>query len=450
MGAGGVMKTVADTQPKATRMEITGKTYWYVKKFLAHKIAYEPGVKGRGQTQVVVLENRQRNSLNDLARAVSVEEDALRNLNKWAKSGTIPDDRMYVVLLPVESATTTLAAVQELPTVKSENAGVASVVSVPAQKPASGKINGIHTVQAIAGDNAARLAARASVDLADFLKWNDINLRHPIVAGQFYFLGRKRGRGSEAFHKVSPGETLWSISQRYGVQVKSIRRYNRLEGAIVPAPGTMLYLASKRPKTDKVAAQVENAVEVSGSEMFDWSVKTTTSGTETVKAESVILPKEAPITSEEAPVKHVDSLKILQTEKTEATLEDTAPVIQVVIPASKEHTVKAGETLYAIANMYGMGVMDLVKLNDLNLQEGIHPGQILKLSEENVVTTVQDSESTIRVGDNREIFHQVKTSDTLYSIARQYSVTIKEIMEWNGKKDFSLSVGEKLKILRGQ
>jgi membrane-bound lytic murein transglycosylase D len=46
--------------------------------------------------------------------------------------------------------------------------------------------------------------------------------------------------------------------------------------------------------------------------------------------------------------------------------------------------------------------------------------------------------------------HEVKTSDTLYSIARQYNVTIKEIMEWNEKKDFSLIVGEKLKILRTQ
>jgi membrane-bound lytic murein transglycosylase D len=31
-------------------------------------------------------------------------------------------------------------------------------------------------------------------------------------------------------------------------------------------------------------------------------------------------------------------------------------------------------------------------------------------------------------------------------VARQYGVTIQEIMEWNGKRDFSLSVGEKLKV----
>jgi membrane-bound lytic murein transglycosylase D len=450
MGAGGVMKSVKDTQPKATRMEITSKTYWYVKKFLAHKIAFEPGVKGLGQTQVVLFENRQRNSLNELARSMSVEEDAIRELNKWAKSGLIPSDRTYVVLLPVEKANATLAVAQEVTAVKSENAGVASVVSVPAKQPASGKVNGIHTVRAQAGDNAARLAARASVDLADFLKWNDISLREPIIEGQVYFLGRKRSRGSEAFHKVLRGETLWVISQRYGVQIKNIKKYNRMEETITPAPGTMLYLASKRPKADKVTAPVENAVEVSSSETFDWSVKTTTSAADRVKTDSQIPQIETPILAEETQVKPVDSLKILQTDKTEATLEDTTPVIAVVIPSNKEHIVKAGETLYAIANLYKVRVMDLVELNDLNLQEGIRPGQVLKLSEGDTTTIVRETENSAPVPDTREVLHEVKTSDTLYSIARQYSVTIKEIMEWNGKKDFSLSVGEKLKIMRAQ
>jgi len=44
------------------------------------------------------------------------------------------------------------------------------------------------------------------------------------------------------------------------------------------------------------------------------------------------------------------------------------------------------------------------------------------------------------------ITHEVKASDTLYSVARQYGVTIKDIMDWNHKKDFSLSQGEKLEI----
>jgi membrane-bound lytic murein transglycosylase D len=40
----------------------------------------------------------------------------------------------------------------------------------------------------------------------------------------------------------------------------------------------------------------------------------------------------------------------------------------------------------------------------------------------------------------------VKSTDTLYSVARKYNVTIKELMEWNNKKDFTLAVGEKLTV----
>src|SRR5690606_20601455 len=102
MGAGGVMKSVKDTQAGASRMEITGKTYWYVKKFLAHMIAYEGGVKGTPAQQVVVFENKGVNTLRHLARETQVDLDELKALNKWTKSGDIPGDKTYVVLLPVE------------------------------------------------------------------------------------------------------------------------------------------------------------------------------------------------------------------------------------------------------------------------------------------------------------------------------------------------------------
>ncbi|MFY8036357.1 MAG: LysM peptidoglycan-binding domain-containing protein, partial [Cyclobacteriaceae bacterium] len=45
-----------------------------------------------------------------------------------------------------------------------------------------------------------------------------------------------------------------------------------------------------------------------------------------------------------------------------------------------------------------------------------------------------------------ETYHTVKETDTLYAIARQYGVTIKEIMNWNDKKELTVKEGEKLKI----
>jgi membrane-bound lytic murein transglycosylase D len=144
-----------------------------------------------------------------------------------------------------------------------------------------------------------------------------------------------------------------------------------------------------------------------------------------------------------------DSVKILQTNKTETTLEDSQDET-LPIPLDKRHVVKAGETLYGIARLYDLKVMDIVSLNDLNLQQGIKPGQVLRLSADDQSVAEEAIARSPGNVPSGEFFHMVKHSDTLYSIARQYNVTIKQIMEWNEKKDFSLSVGEKLRIFRGQ
>src|SRR5690606_10628915 len=115
---------------------------------------------------------------------------------------------------------------------------------------------------------------RAGVDLPKFLAWNDLQRNDAIVPGKIYYLSKKRLKGSETFHMVSQGETLWEISQKYGLQLKRLKRYNRIERDLDPAPGTMLYLASRRPKEDAVLASVQNPVEVDKSQTFNWAVTT--------------------------------------------------------------------------------------------------------------------------------------------------------------------------------
>src|SRR5688572_4406425 len=52
MGAGGVKRMVGDDLDGSRTMEITAETYWYVKKYLAHKVAFEDAVKGEGQVRI--------------------------------------------------------------------------------------------------------------------------------------------------------------------------------------------------------------------------------------------------------------------------------------------------------------------------------------------------------------------------------------------------------------
>ncbi len=469
MGAGGVMRSVSDTQAGASHMEITSKTYWYVKKFLAHKIAYEPSVAGKGQVDLVAYPNSQGKSLKQIAKEVGVDEAQLVAYNKWTKTGDVPDDRTYIVAVPVVNASTVsipVFASNENKTVKP--APTSPAVRVQAEKK---RINGVLAIKAGEGENAAALAQRADVNLAKFLKWNDMSSGQTIKAGQYYFLGKKRGRATENFHRVREGEDLWQISQQYGVQLKRLQRFNRIGGATTVATGQTIFLASMRPQSDGLSTSAQTTVAVDNSETFNWTASTDSPPVR----DTVVIPETTDVQSSavseslgavataEVATDETDVNKKTEVQPNEAVAADTPVVedqpvetIEVVtepqqlpepLPTAKktEHVVQAKETLYSIAKLYNVGVMDLVEWNKLDLQQGLKIGQILKLSGAEPAAEVPTARAA-----SKEVLHEVRSSDTLYSIARQYGVTIKELMDWNEKKDFSLAVGEKLRIQQRQ
>lgn len=466
MGAGGVMRSVKDSKSGTQHMEINSNTYWYVKKYLAHKVAFEDAVKGAGLIQVIAYENQNQKTLADLAKEVAVDEAALKTYNKWAKSGRIPDDRKYAVVIPVNgeqpvNVPQEVIASNRVPLSDSKT-GEARPSASASKKLEKKKINGILIVHAEEGDNPTKIAARAGVDLSMFLKWNDLSISDRTPTGQHYLLGKKRSRADQAYHRVETGETLWSISQLYGVQMKRLRRYNKIESDADLKPGMTLWLNATKPKNSEKVVAPTNVLEINKNETFAWTedapptpmVQASAPVIDSMKTEigvQATVPEAIADTTASKPTipavpsqEAADSSKILQPPVENILKVDSvaAPSIEVVVPEKKdEHVVQPKETLYGIAKQYNVGVMDLVKWNNLNLQEGIKPGQVLKLSDAQPVGT---PELPVTVAAPAE--HEVKPTDTLYSIARKYNVTIQELMEWNNKKNFSLTVGEKLKV----
>jgi membrane-bound lytic murein transglycosylase D len=463
MGAGGVMQSVKETQSGATHMEITSKTYWYVKKYLAHKIAYEDAVKGKGQIELLIYENKNRKTLADLSKEIAVDEAKLSDYNKWARKGHIPDDKTYFVFIPVAgevpanlSGIASASTAQLRETSKSKEAKLSSVSA------GAKKINGIITIIALQGDTPTKLAARAGVDISEFLKWNDISISDKTPTGQVYLLGKKRGRSTEAYHKVTEGETLWSVSQQYGVQQKKLRRFNRMKTDDL-VPGTTLWLASMKPRdSEEPVVASKDVAQINNQETFDWNIEPATPKAvvpPVVTGEMItvepINPADSSIVEQNEPVAlqkdtvtqrtSSDSAKTLQavpSVKIAASDTTKSIIVEPVVLKKESHIVQAGETLYAISKTYNVGVMELVRLNGLDLQKGIKPGQVIKLIEPE--TPEKRRETSVPT----TIFHVVQPSDTLYSVARKYGVTIKDLMDWNEKKDFSLSEGEKLRVLQ--
>lgn len=98
---------------------------------------------------------------------------------------------------------------------------------------------------------------------------------------------------------------------------------------------------------------------------------------------------------------------------------------------SSIYTVKKGDSLYAIANKYGMTVDELKKLNNLT-SNTLSIGQKLKIES----VEPQPNETT----------HTIKAGDTLYSIARTYGTTVDAIKRTNNMTSNNLTIGRVLII----
>jgi len=97
------------------------------------------------------------------------------------------------------------------------------------------------------------------------------------------------------------------------------------------------------------------------------------------------------------------------------------------------HEVEAGETLFSLSRRYGVDTEAIKSANSVSVSS-LAIGQ-------RILIPVKISEST-----TKEVYHIVKPSETLFSISRQYDVTVDDLVKWNNLSDNSISIGEKLKV----
>ncbi|MCX8491176.1 MAG: LysM peptidoglycan-binding domain-containing protein, partial [Cyclobacteriaceae bacterium] len=315
------------------------------------KVAFENAVEGSPQITAAAIELKTKKSLAEVAKEVNVEESVLREYNKWALTGIIPDDRAYFVVVPNG--------------VMNETMSLASIVASKAKSKAPRKeqhnreikfINGLRAIKALEGESLAGLISQADISLARFLKFNEMQINQSIESGAFYFMERKKTSSIILQHKVKIGDDLWSISQQYGVQLKKLKKWNK-DYNRSSSVGSIVWLTSKR--------QVEQAMP----KLPD------------VPKEQIALLEQGSFNWEITPTSHSlhlnDSAEIQITQQKDVTQNAPKSVneSQLVI----EHFVKKGETLYSLAKSYGLSVIDIAKWNSLSINETLAIGQKILL-----------------------------------------------------------------------
>ncbi len=123
-----------------------------------------------------------------------------------------------------------------------------------------------------------------------------------------------------------------------------------------------------------------------------------------------------------------------------AAYRELTALQQQLLPTDRFiHRVRSGESLWLIARRYGVGVVDLQRMNGLGASTMIRPGQRL------VIETDRAPEPPALV-DGKYI---VRQGDSLWQISRRQKVDLDALMRWNGLSSNSvLRPGQELVIRR--
>jgi len=261
-------------------------------------------------------------------------------------------------------------------------------------------------------------------------------------------------------HKVKSGENLALISEKYGVTVADIKKWNHLKSTAIAA-GKRLSIHTEQQVVAYVKKEVKPTVDNKVDKVAAAEVKNVPGDSpkdyyEVQKGDNLFtIAKKFNVTIEE--LKSWNSLNdtniqlgsklTLNQKPTETTTIDTANT------ASKklEYVVLKGDNLGAIARKYQVSVADLKLWNQLE-NNALKVGQTLLIASSEVQQTETNkhnqTEQVAQTQAREKVkLYYVKRGDSLFSISKKYpGVTISDLKKWNGIKGESLTPGMKLRI----
>lgn len=199
---------------------------------------------------------------------------------------------------------------------------------------------------------------------------------------------------------VKEGDTLYGISGQFGVPIQDIKDVNNLTSNSV-AKGDAL----KIPTTETTIIYIVRR----GDSLYSIAQKYNTTVAELININDL---KSANLTIGQ-------ELRIpIKTESNYIT-----------------YTVVKGDDLYSIANKYNTTVNEVKKLNNLSTNL-LSIGQKLKIPIKNMAPIPEVDYMT----------YIVQSGDSLYKIAKEFNMTVNELMEINNLKNTNLTIGQLLKV----
>ncbi|MDR9365472.1 MAG: LysM peptidoglycan-binding domain-containing protein [Balneolaceae bacterium] len=248
---------------------------------------------------------------------------------------------------------------------------------------------------------------------------------------------------SQQEHTVQQGETLFSISQQYGVTVGELREWNNLQSnelqlgqVLIVAPHTNEDRILHEVQAGESLFGISQLYNVTIAEIQEWNNLENTNleaGTDLI-----IYPQEE--RTEEQP--SIDDLEDMDEEERTSIVERYSESAA----ESETYTVKSGDTLYGIARQHDMTITELRQIN--NLQD-----DMLRVGQRITVKKIQTAPSVAEGAENstpqgKFATYRVQSNENTQRVLDKFNMTRNEFEALNPGMDAgNISPGQQITVL---
>ena len=253
----------------------------------------------------------------------------------------------------------------------------------------SGQGGNYYTVKS--GDSLWSIANKYNTTVNELKSLNNLS-SNILQVGQILVLpSSTNDDNSGNTYTVKLGDSLWSIANKYNTTVNELKSLNNLSSDVLQI-GQVLSVPSN-------SVSVGNTYTVKSGDSL-WSIANKYNTT----------------------VSNLKSLNNLSSDVLQIGQVLNVPSNSVSM--GNTYTVKSGDSLWNVANRYGISVAELKSLNNLS-SDVLQIGQVLNVPSSNNV-------------------YIVKSGDSLWSIANRYGTSVSELKSLNNLSSNSLTIGQEL------
>jgi membrane-bound lytic murein transglycosylase D len=516
MGVEGASDKINPEWSFASEVKFDENTDPYLIKALAHRIAFEHRLNRLKDSPKKFVEYATKGkSLAEIAVELTTDITELRKYNPWLYAPNIPEDKPYnvLVLSRIEDVEEITNKIQKRVDANKVDVGFPqlkriTMVSTSPDDPVYYEINGKKGILAQSGEEVAQLSAKAKMKIGKFLSYNDMTDKDLTKEGSIYYLEKKSKKAATQFHTVHGEQTLWDVSQIYGVGLKYLLKYNRMKNSERLQPGRVIWLQKTRPKNEPIEV-IKEAIEEEDklpiredytkkeevvfnappvikekTEVLEKPKEIVKETPKEIKTETLIdspkteVSKTSEIVKTEKPIGDTksDGLKInddlfvpKNTSVTKPPIVTTTETKSTTKVVNTKHMVKPGETMFSIAKRYNLTVEDLRKMNNMSSTASLKANQLLTIGTSTIVTKDEGIAKTPAkkpisdepIGEEELVkpkpivkepvttkpqTHVVTSGETLFSISKKYDVSVSQIKEWNNITGNSINSGQRLVV----